>query len=153
MESFKPGDEYDLVDAFAKHLGLQKWFEWREDSTQAAPGKREGTTNPELLKEKYAVEVMYCLDALRRFDAMDPDQVMRVAAEIAVLGRGGLDYASPDQKYTLSCLPDERFSGLHLLCLMYAGFQRVDPSVDLQLDLGDAYSAALKLHQAGPAKQ
>jgi hypothetical protein len=94
---------------------------------------------------------MYCLDALRRFDNMDSDQVMRIAAEIAVLGRGGLDYTSPDQKYSLASLPDERFSGLQLLCLMYVGFQRVDPSVDLKLDLGEAYAAAVKLHQAGPA--
>lgn len=52
-----PGDEYKLVDEFADMVGLREWYEWRLD-----PGKHEataepvksGTTNPELLKAKYA---------------------------------------------------------------------------------------------------
>ncbi len=52
-----------------------------------------------------------------------------------MVGRNGLDYASPYQKYTLKSLPDEKFSGLHLMCLMYAGFKRIAPDHDLHMDL------------------
>ena len=36
-------------------------------------------------------------------------------------------------------------SGLHVICLMYVGFQKVDPSVDLRMPLGGAYREALDL--------
>jgi len=41
---------------------------------------------------------------------------------------------------------NESFSGLHVMCLMYVGFQKVDPSVDLRLPLEDAYCEALNQH-------
>ena len=59
--------------------------------------------------------------ALRRHDA---GAGARLAFEIALLGRNGLDYAAPDEKYELRALPERKFSGLHLMCLMFAGFKR-----------------------------
>ena len=64
-----------------------------------------------------------------------------------MLGRSGLDYASPEKQYTLRSLPNERFSGLHLMCLMYVGFKRIDPSVDVGMPLDDAYDTALAMHR------
>src|SRR5665647_323428 len=51
----EPGDEYKLVDDFADMTGLRGWYEWQPDPgdhkiTEDAP--KEGTTNPELLKQK-----------------------------------------------------------------------------------------------------
>ena len=86
---------------------------------------KEGTTNPDLLKAKHPAAVFYFLDAFRRFEAMTPEQVRNVAFEIAMVGRSGLDYASPEPKYTLKSLPDEQFTGLQMMCLMYAGFKRI----------------------------
>lgn len=54
---------------------------------------------------------MYCLDALKRFDRIDDDQVRAIAFEIALLGRAGLDQASADKKYTLHSIAGERFTG------------------------------------------
>jgi hypothetical protein len=54
-----------------------------------------------------------------------------------------------DKKYTLKSLPDEMFSGLHLMCLMYAGFKRVTPEHDLQMDLNESFLIALEMFQKG----
>jgi hypothetical protein len=139
-----------LVDEFADILDLRDWYEWKADPGQhevtAAP-VREGTTNPFLLKEKHPASVFYFLDAFKRYDAMTTDEVRRVAFEIAMLGRNGLDYASPDEKYKLESIPDRSFSGLHLMCLMYAGFKRVAPEHEMGMDLNDPFLTALQLHK------
>jgi hypothetical protein len=46
--------------------------------------------------------------------------------------------ASPDKKYELKSLPDEKFSGLHMMCLMYAGFKRI-PEHDFHIDLAEPF--------------
>lgn len=88
----------------------------------------------------------------RAIDAMTPEQVRDVAYEIALLGRNGLDYAAPDEKYELRALPDRKFSGLHLMCLMYAGFKRVAPEHEVQMDLDDPFLKALQMHKNGEGK-
>ncbi len=150
-----PGDEYGLVDEFADMTGLRDWYEWRPDPGHheaTAEPLKQGITNPALLKVKQPAAVFYFLDAFKRFDAMTPEQVRDVAFEIALLGRDGLDYAAPDEKYELRALPDRKFSGLHLMCLMYAGFKRVAPEHDPGMDLIDPFLTALQLHQAQGGK-
>ena len=68
-------------------------------------------------------------------------------ASLSLLGQSGLDYASPDKKYTLKTLPGESFSGLELMCLMHAGFKRIAPEVDSGMDLNEPFLAALELLQ------
>ena len=62
------------------------------------------------------------------------------------------DYAAPDEKYELRALPDRKFSGLHLMCLMYAGFKRVAPEHEVQMDLNDPFLTALQMHKNGEGK-
>ena len=146
--TFDPGDEYDLVDQFAQALKLERWYGWQPVS-EAGPAPEptpEGTTDPDLLKSKEPASVMYLLDALQRFDGMDDTRVREIAFEIALLGRSGLDYASSEKKYRLQSLPGEQFSGLHLMCLMFVGFKRIDPTVDIGMDLDEAYQTALAMH-------
>jgi hypothetical protein len=76
---------------------------------------------------------------------MDIERVRAITFEIGMLGRSGLDYASPDKKYTLRTLPDETFSGLHLMCLMHAGFKRIAPEVDSGMDLDEPFLQALAI--------
>lgn len=52
----------------------------------------------------------------------------------------------PAQKYTLNSIPG-KFSGLHLLCIEYVGFQKIDPSTDLGFDLSSEYTEAMKIHK------
>jgi len=147
-DALQPGDEYDLVDAFADLLGLRGWYEWQPDAGThevTEPPVKEGTTNPELLRQKYPAAVWFLLDALKRYAPMDVEQVRAIAFEIGMLGRSGLDYASPDKKYTLQTIPDESFSGLHLMSLMHAGFKRIAPDLDSGMDLEEPFLQALEL--------
>ena len=151
-----PSDEYALVDEFADMVGLKGWYEWKADPgthTVIASAHKEGTTNPELLRRKQVPAVYFCLDALKRYDTMPVEKVREIALEIGMLGQNGLDYASPDQKYTLQSVPDEKFSGLHLMCLMYAGFKRIAPDHDLQMDLNEPFLTALEMFEHGETGQ
>ena len=79
---------------------------------------------------------------------MTPEEIRNVAFEIALLGRSGLDYSDPAEKYELKTIPNRKFSGLHLMCLMFAGFKRVAPEQDVGMDLEEPFLTALQLHQA-----
>ncbi len=88
--------------------------------------------------------VMYCLDALEKFDAMSADEVQRIGFEIAMLGTRGIDVNNPESRYTLKNLPGE-FSGLHLLSIQYVAFKKIAPEQNIGFDLSAEYQAALKL--------
>lgn len=146
MEDYQPGDEYDLVDKMADQLKLEDWYAWRKDEKRPAE-EVGGTTNEALLKEKEPAAVMYCLSALQRFENLNRDQIFPIVSEIALLGQRGLDYADPDQKYTLNNIPGEQFSGLQLMCFMYVGFKDIEPTLDVGFDLSSSYQLALQLYQ------
>ena len=69
--------------------------------------------------------------------------------EVARLGESGLDYANTEKKYTVSAYPGESFSGLQLMCLMYAGFKRIAPDRDTGMDLNEPWITALGLFNIG----
>ena len=87
----------------------------------------------------------YCLGALQRFDGMPKSEVQRITFEIAMLGTRGLQVNDPAEQYSLNSIPG-KFSGLHLLCIEYVGFQLIDPSVDIGFDLSAEYAAACRVH-------
>ena len=95
----------------------------------------------------FRADVMtYCLEALKRFDGMPRAEVQKIAFEIAMLGSHGLDVNNPEEQYTLRSIPG-KFSGLHLACIQYVGFQIIEPSLDLGFDLSVEYDAARSMHQ------
>ena len=151
QDSLQPGDEYDLVDAFADLLDLRGWYEWKADpgtrEVTEAPA-REGTTNAELLRTKHPAAVLHLLDALRRYAPLTVEQVREIAFEIGMLGQRGLDYADPAPKYTLQTIPGENFTGLQLMCLLHAGFKRLAPEHDTGMDLDAPFLTALELFNA-----
>jgi tetratricopeptide (TPR) repeat protein len=108
-----------------------------------------GPTNPELLQEKHPAAVWHLLDALKRLENLDARRVAEITFEVARLGENGLDYSSPEPKYRLTAYPEELFSGLQLMCLMYAGFKRIAPDQDTGMDLNEPWVAALELFNAG----
>lgn len=87
----------------------------------------------------------YCLGALQHFDGMPRADVQKIAFEIAMLGSRGLDVNDPAEQYTLRSI-EGKFSGLHLLCIQYVGFQIIEPSLDLGFDLSAEYDAARSMH-------
>ena len=151
-----PGDEYNLVDEFADRVGLRDWYEWKPDTSPHETNqneKPEGTTNPELLKQNHPASVFFLLDALERYEQLPLRQIKEIALEIALVGRNGLDYADVSKKYQLKALPGESFSGLHLMCLMFAGFKRFAPEHDVDMNLEEPFLTALQLFHARKGSQ
>jgi len=92
--------------------------------------------------------VFYLLSALRLFEQKTESEIKDIAFEIGLKGRSGLDIHNPEKKYTLKAL-EGQFTGLQLVCYVYVGFKKIDPSIDVGIDLSDEYSAALKLFKSG----
>ncbi|MFC2082002.1 tetratricopeptide repeat protein [Candidatus Bipolaricaulota bacterium] len=90
--------------------------------------------------------VMYCLDAMQKFDSMGEESVRGTTLEIALLGRDGLDVNDPEKKYTLSSL-EGRYSGLQLVCMMYVGFKHLGIDKEPGFDLSDEYAEATRLRR------
>ena len=88
--------------------------------------------------------MMYITGALDTFKKLGPKKRQEIAFEIGMKGQSGLDINDPDQKYSLNSLPG-KFSGLHLLAIMYAAFQEIDPALDVGANFKTEYQMALKL--------
>ena len=88
----------------------------------------------------------FCLDAVARFRQMPRERVQQITFEIAMLGTKGINPNNPDVLYSLKTLPGS-FSGMHLLCLEYAGFKMLDPLVDIGFDLSKEYAQAMRLSE------
>ncbi|MEI8314719.1 MAG: tetratricopeptide repeat protein [Verrucomicrobiota bacterium] len=150
-----PGDEYILVDEFSDMLGLRDWYEWRPDTGRQQATQSEkpvGTTNPELLKQNHPAAVFFLLDALERYEQLPIKKIKEITLEIALIGRNGLDYADSTKKYRPQTLAGESFSGLHLMCLMFAGFKRFAPEHDVSMDLEKPFLTALEIYNAKKGK-
>jgi hypothetical protein len=85
---------------------------------------------------------------MERFEGLPRAEVQKITFEIAMLGSRGLDVNDPAEQYTLRSIPG-KFSGLHLLCIEYVGFQIIDPKVDLGFDLAAEYAAARAMFGEG----
>jgi hypothetical protein len=157
LGTYEPGAEYRLVDRFARVLRLDTWYEWIPDESAApiAPAAEpsDDLSQADLLRERSAASTMYLWDALKRFSSLTNSQVFTIASEAAMVGRNGLGFTSSEKRYTLAAFPGERFSGLQMMCFMYAGFQRINPSLDLGFDLSAEYQAALQLFGTDQVQQ
>ncbi len=81
-----------------------------------------------------------------RFDVSSTDAI---SIELPKLVREHLRAHSPqindpDTKYTLNAIPG-RFSGLHLVAMMYAAFQHIAPGTDVGIDFSKEYETAKEL--------
>jgi hypothetical protein len=90
--------------------------------------------------------MMYIARRCRPSRSSGPQKRQAIALEIAVLGRNGLDINDPADKYTLKSLPG-KFSGLHLLAIMYTAFRQIDPTMETGADFGAEYQAALEMQK------
>ena len=90
--------------------------------------------------------MMYIAGALNTFEEVGPAKAQQIAFEVAMKGQQGLDINDPDQKYTLSTLPG-KFSGMHLVSIMYAGMRAMDPDMETGIDLKAEYEAAVAMRR------
>ena len=85
--------------------------------------------------------VMYIVGALDTFAKVGAAKRQQITLEVAMKGQNGLDINDSAQKYTLNTLPG-KFSGMHLVSIMYAGMKAIDPNIDPGIDLSAEYEAA-----------
>ena len=86
--------------------------------------------------------MMYIAGALDTFDKLGAKKRQEIAFEIALLGQRGLDINDPEQKYDLRTLRG-KYSGLHLLALMYTAFKQIDPTMNSGADFDAEYKMAV----------
>ena len=148
IETLQPGEEYKLVDEFARQLKLRSWYDWKLDTTQHFSRSKDSILcNPPLTTDKPEAYT-YCLDALHRFDGKSRDEIFAVVSEIGLVGMAGIDPAASEKMYSLKAYPGETFSGLNLLCFMYVGFMLYDPNIESGLDFSEAYELAKETQKA-----
>lgn len=137
LERYHEADEiYQAIIKSAGHTDIGTYA--KEGRTRIAHAllRRGGDERPDV--------VMYCLGALERFENLSSQEIGNIGREIAILGMKGLDINDSSTKYNLQSLPGD-FSGLHLVSIMYAAFQKTAPGTDVGIDLSNEYAQALKM--------
>ena len=143
MVKFEAGDEYDLIREFARILHLEDWYEMiPANSVVEEDG---GVTNQELLDLKLPAATMYMIGILGRLSRMTKEQIKELGFEIALLGQHGIDYTTADSRYNLRSLPGEQFTGLQIVCMMYACFQVINPELNTGVDFSKEYATAKQI--------
>lgn len=139
------GKTADADAAYRRTIEVDEYSSIAERARDALRGMAQKTFRDKLPGVPRPDAVMYCLGAIERFEKISRADIERIAFEIAMLGRTGLNVNDPGQKYRLKSLPGE-YSGLQLVCLMYVGFKIVAPEQDIGFDLAREYAAAQALH-------
>ena len=138
----------ELADAeYRRTLELDEYGPGAEPAREGLSRLAKSTFRERLPGGLRMDAVMYLLDALTTFRGMAKKEVERVTFEIGALGRTGIDVNDPERQYTLKSLPGER-SGLHIVCIMYAGMKTIAPEADAGFDLAAEYQAAMSLLEA-----
>ncbi len=165
------GEEYELIENWAKDLNLDKYFELVDEGIY---GKKKslddvideiekdplGLESPDPVKEKEMKDflenqkeigtnmavVMFMVDALQYFEGIPNGKIREIAFEIALQGTQGYN---PNKKYRVSHIPEKVFSGYHILAYYYVSWALTDPEMlpKLQLPYVNEYKLALTLHK------
>ena len=152
------GEEYELVENWAKDLKLEKYFELVDEEINSNAKSYDDiiekierdpfdleTRDP--IKDKEMEEfqrsqkemgtnmavVMYMVDALEFFQKMPKQKIKEIAYEIALQGTQG--YRPENKNYIIGLIPDKKFSGYHILAYYYVSWSLVMPEMLPQLQL------------------
>ena len=92
--------------------------------------------------------VFYLLDAMRLFRGKSLQEIQEITFEIGMLDKYGLDINDPQETHVLRALPGKVFSALQLICIMYAGFKKIEPGMDIGVDLSEEWGMAERLEKS-----
>ena len=151
-KGFTPGQEYDLIDEFAAQLGVRGWYVWRPDTgamgdpVNSADAAQAPSSPAKKINSSAAM--MFLVAALQRLDGRSDENIRQIATEAALKGTTGLDLDSAEKIHAISAFGNERFSGLELLCLMHAAYQKIKPGTTVGVDFSEIWPAAQAMHAA-----
>lgn len=170
-ENQKPGEEYQLVNRWAKELDLDSFFELESEAKFETKNNIDdflkklqqdpfGLDEPEDLFQKKEMEefqksqkeigtnmaiVMFMVEALNHFKEKSTEDIKQAAFELAMLGTQGID---PNQNdYIISSISSKRFSGNQVLAFYYVSWALAMPDQvqHLGLDFTEEFEIANKL--------
>lgn len=130
MARFVPGDEWDCVREFLRELHCADYFQIVDEQARQKELERQKKSS-DAFRENFAkcenpnvnmAVTMHMVEAIKRLEAMALDDVRRIAAEIAMIGTGGI---SPDRKsgYIVRSLGGEEMSGCRILAYYYVSWK------------------------------
>ena len=154
LSSFKPGDEWKLVEDVLSELRCEGIFKVEYEKTDAQ--KEEATktfqerfSSGDDIALNMAIK-MYMVDAIKSLRVLPVEQVKKIAAEIAYLGMRGI---KPDQKsgYSVPALDNRDMSGCQMLAYYYVSWKIGFPEAisKLGLPFDKEYEEALSLIDMG----
>jgi tetratricopeptide (TPR) repeat protein len=169
----QPGEEYELIENWAKDLGIDKNFELINESKLHTNGSHSDKDildaieqdpfdleNTDAKKEKESKEflesekeggtnmavVMHMVGALEFFKDMDVEKIKTIAFEIAMQGTQGYN---TQKKYRLNSIPNKVFTGYQILAYYYVSWALTAPDLvpSLALPFDAEYEMAMQLHK------
>lgn len=175
LDSYQAGDEYEMMEYFVESFGMEDLVEIINEN-EVSPGMKSDLSMKGDIDDlgqsalsKEDVEIanglfaqrhkdgadpaetmmmsMYMLGAMEYFDTLTPQDVHRIALEIAMVGVTGID---PKKKYKIKPIPDKEFGGYELLAYYYVSWARAIPEKlsKLGLPFSSAYESAMQLYNA-----
>ena len=180
LDTYKAGDEYEMMEYFVQSLNMEDLIEIVDDSQVSAGMKADLSMESDLkdlgkramsaedvdaANAQFALDhqdgtdptetmmmSMYMLGAMEYFDTLEARDVHRIALEIAMVGVTGIN---PKKKYSIKSIPNKEFGGYQLLAYYYVSWARAIPEkLDaLGLPFSKAYKSALEMYNAKHGKQ
>ena len=175
LNTYNNGDEYEMLEYFVQSFNMEDLVEIMDESQITAGMKADLSMKSDLkdLKDEALSEddadvanadfalrhqdgadptetmmmSMYMLGAMEYFDTLEPQDVHRIALEIAMVGVTGI---SPKGKYSIKSIPDKEFGGYQFLAYYYVSWARAIPEKleHLGLPFSKAYESALQMYNA-----
>ncbi len=177
VDTFKCGDEYELIEYFANSLKLEEYISIEDETAYISHLHNMSMKNQaEEMSDLAEARTMSDDDidaanadfALKHQDGADETQTMMMGmymlgamkyfdtistkkvGEIAFeIAKVGITGISPDKKYTLTTIQNKTFGGWELLAYYYVSWARAYPNMldKLQLPFNKAYELALQMYK------
>lgn len=172
VDSFHPGDEYELVDYFSDSVGMSEYFTLDDEVkyTKAFTDKKSQTDQEhrddyaDYKNAAYSLEhqdgadpketmmmAMYMEVAMEHCDKLGEEGTKKLAGEIAKIGYHGI---SPNKQYVLHLVSEKPMDGYVVIAFYYVSFARAFPKIlpELSLPYTKAYSMALRMYNKKTGK-
>ncbi len=180
LDTYKAGDEYEMMEYFIQSFDMEDLVEIVDESkitskekadlSMVSDLKTRGKDAPseadvDAANAQFSLDhqdgadpaetmmmTMYMLGAMEYFDTLTPQDVHRIAIEIATVGVTGI---SPKKKYSIKSIENKEFGGYELLAYYYVSWARAIPHMleKLELPFSKAYENAMNLYNAKKDKQ
>lgn len=169
----EPAEEYELVLHWAEDLDVGKNFELVNEQEYRIKRTNIDNLLSSIEKDPYDLEskdpykqremdkfqksqeqiglnmavVMFMVDALQFFEAMNQPEIKKIAIEIATLGTQGFRPGNND--YRITSVKNKTFSGYHILAYYYVSWSLAIPDMvaELKLPYEEEYKMALKRYK------